>query len=185
MAASCFLLAVGGLIYGIARLGEPQKIKTKSEWRNLLKLHHWDTPEIPYKRGIAYAFRIEAVHQLPEPVPYETRQGQFGCAIYRPLAEPAAASTAVVAEAADNSTEESAVGEPETPTHVAAAPKRRFRALRAARFFDIQTAADSEDADQDDDDPSEVGSLVDFIVDENASEAGSASGHRAWDNRHE
>ena len=53
-----FLLAVGGLIYGIARLGEPQKIKTKSEWRNLLKLHHWDTPEIPYKRGIAYAFRI-------------------------------------------------------------------------------------------------------------------------------
>lgn len=83
LASKTYWLATEGAVLGSADLRLEEHIANVARWQALMAEHHWNIDFLPYKK--TYAFRIENVRRLEDPVLYFHPHGAVGLCRFRPV----------------------------------------------------------------------------------------------------
>ena len=74
-----------GQLWGAVTFDVCRRVVSDDQWRELLELHCWDTPSLPYTT--TYALPVIRVEVFSCPVPYQMKPGQVGTATYEAPAD--------------------------------------------------------------------------------------------------
>jgi len=80
-AGNTYLLGCRGKIFARATFGEPVRIETLEQWRDLRPKHRVSGCKLPYKK--TWGLPLQELIAFRQPYDYKARRGAVGIAIYR------------------------------------------------------------------------------------------------------